>query len=242
MSASSSLRFLRRIKRSMLTARRRCAEMVGVERYSKPALYELDEKLKTYLDFSGGFFIECGANDGFKQSNTYYLEKFRGWSGLLIEPIPDLYRKCVRERSASSCINIALVAPDHLGDSIVMTPAGLMSVAAGAFRDDAVARNHIREGLRIQRIEPHAPIKVAATTLSRLLDDLHITRHIDFFSLDVEGFEVDVLRGLDLERHRPNFILVETRDLDSVTAILTPSYKMVEQMTHHDYLFHRVRD
>lgn len=241
MIVSSATRFLRAIKRSSVSACRRCAEMISVERFSKPALYGLDERLKAYLGFRDGFFIECGANDGFKQSNTYYLEKFRGWRGILIEPIPDLYKKCLRLRTASFCVNAALVAPDHRGDSIMMTPAGLMSIAEGAYRDEAVARIHIAEGLRIQNIEPQPPVRVTAITLSRLLDELCITQHIDFFSLDVEGFEVDVLRGLDLERHRPTFILIETKDPDRVAAILGPNYAMIEQMTHHDYLFHCVR-
>jgi len=49
---------------------------------------------------------------------------------------------------------------------------------------------------------------VLGRELSLLLDELNIT-DVDFWSLDVEGFELPVLKGLDFERHRPKFILIE---------------------------------
>ncbi len=67
----------------------------------------MDRKLQAYLP-DGGFFIEAGAYDGFRQSTTYYLEKFRGWRGLLVEPIPELARAASKERSVP-VINAALV-------------------------------------------------------------------------------------------------------------------------------------
>ena len=73
--------------------RRTICEYFGIARYSRPALNDIDRKLEKYLDFEEGFFVEAGANDGFNQSNTYYLEKIKKWSGILIEPIPDLYNK-----------------------------------------------------------------------------------------------------------------------------------------------------
>ena len=40
-----------------------------------------------------GFFVECGANDGHFQSNTYYFETKYNWTGLLVEANPKLARK-----------------------------------------------------------------------------------------------------------------------------------------------------
>ena len=52
-------------------------EFFNISIFSKPGLNGLDDKLEKYLDYTNGFFIEAGGNDGFLQSNTYYLEKFK---------------------------------------------------------------------------------------------------------------------------------------------------------------------
>jgi len=50
------------------------------------SLNNIDKKMLEYLNFDNGYFIECGANDGIKQSNTFHYEKEKGWRGVLIEP------------------------------------------------------------------------------------------------------------------------------------------------------------
>jgi len=80
--------------------RRAAHEAVGSARYSRMALNRIDRKLERHLDFDGGVFVEAGANDGVTQSNTYYFEKFRGWTGLLVEPEPALAAACRRNRRA----------------------------------------------------------------------------------------------------------------------------------------------
>lgn len=72
-------------------------------------------------------------------------------------------------------------------------------------------------------------------TLSSAIDRSGIGTHIDFLSLDVEGYELHVLQGLDLIRHRPTWILIETAALEHVLELLR-MYEVVEQMSHHDYL------
>ena len=59
----------------------------------------VDIKMLNYLNFDNGFYIECGANDGITQSNTYKLEKDKNWKGLLIEPSLFAYQKCVNNRN-----------------------------------------------------------------------------------------------------------------------------------------------
>ena len=61
------------------------------------ALNDLDKKLEKYLNHSNGFFIEAGANDGLKQSNSYYFAKSLQWKGILVEAIPELFEKCVKQ-------------------------------------------------------------------------------------------------------------------------------------------------
>lgn len=221
--------------------RRRLYEFFGNPKYSKPALNSIDDKLAKYLGYGGGFFIEVGANDGFTQSNTYYLEKFLGWSGILIEPIPNLFEQCRRTRKNSVAFNCALVSNDHNSKAVSMRYANLMSLTEGAFADSSIENEHISAGLKVQNIDGSYKIDVPAKTLESILDDVKDKpATIDFFSLDVEGYELNVLKGLNLERYRPGYLLLEdlfnTWDLHSYLA---DYYSLVEKFTDHDYFYQR---
>ena len=94
---------------------------------------------------------------------------------------------------------------------------------------------HIQLAEDVQQITA-AEIMVRGVTLSELLEQQGNPK-VTLFSLDVEGFEVDVLKGLNLSLHRPDFIVVETRGIDDVTNMLSSHYDLIATLSHHDYLF-----
>lgn len=211
-----------------------------LRRRNRPALNDLDRLLESDLDFDDGFFIEAGANDGYQQSNTYRLEKERGWTGLLIEPVPDLAERCARRRPRSRVERCALVSDTDPRPSVTMLVAGLMSIAEGA--QPGSEQEHADRGIEVQRLDESYTIEVPTRTLTSLLDEAP-PPSIDFLSLDVEGMEADVLRGLDFSRYRPRYILVEARFFHDVSQVLSSAgYTMHRQLTHHDYLFLRDED
>jgi FkbM family methyltransferase len=208
-------------------------------RFSRPALNEIDQKLSRYLDFEKGFFIEAGANDGFTQSNTYRLERTLGWTGLLIEAIPELFERCRQERRASTVRHCALVADDYDDSTVEIHFANLMSTISDARKTPEALASHIGEGLRVQGLDATYSTKVPARTLTSVLDEVAPGRAIDFFSLDVEGYELNVLRGLDFERYAPRYLLVEATYFEEVNSYLLKQYEPIDQLSHHDYLYHR---
>ena len=68
-------------------------------------------------------------------------------------------------------------------------------------------------------------------------------QRIDFLSLDLEGYECEALRGLDLAKWQPKYILVEVRDFDEISLVLGSEYKLLEVLTdsanYKDMLFVR---
>jgi len=207
-------------------------------RSGRPALNDLDAKLEKYLKFRDGYFIEAGANDGYSQSNTYYLEKVLGWRGVLIEGIPELYERCKVERDRSRVFNCALVSDGFAGSSVTMQYAHLMSVVDGSLKVPERQATHIQAGIKVQNLNGSYSVEVPARTLTSVLSSIPDLPHIDFFSLDVEGYELSVLQGLDLNRFRPTLILVEANFFEEVNAYLIANdYVMVDQVTFHDYLY-----
>jgi FkbM family methyltransferase len=197
----------------------------------------LDVKLAQWLgDLRGGTFVEAGANDGVTQNNTLLLERSRGWSGLLVEPIPDLAEQCRRNRPSAIVEEVALVGDDGPGTSVRMRFSGLMSLVDGALGDAAAEQRHVADGLMRQGLAETYDVEVPAATLSTLLDRHGLT-DVDLLVVDVEGFEAEALAGLDLERHRPRFICVEANFPDAVEGVLGERYEAVAELSHRDVLY-----
>ncbi len=217
----------RKIRRQSKLLAARAFESVGADLFSHPALNDLDRKILPYLGSDPGLFLEIGANDGYSQSNTYYLERRLGWKGILIEPVPGLYQRCQRLRQASKCFNLACVGAEG-PDAVDLMDLDLMSVALGQQSQDE----------EFLRLSGHAgvAIRVEATTLSDVIDRAEAV-HVDFMSIDVEGAELQVIAGLDLGRHTPSWLLVETAHSSEVTSLLSGHMQFEAQLSHHDYLF-----
>jgi FkbM family methyltransferase len=225
-----------RVRYCWRTARRRMYERLGSERHSRPAMHGLDNALEKRLPRRPGVFVEAGAFDGVFGSNTYYLERFRGWTGVLVEPLPRQYRRCLRERPNSRVFNCALVEDDSRPSVTLRCEDQMSAVTDIPMRDvDPL----IAETWGLYDL---AEIEVPARTLTSVLDEAGIAA-IDLLSLDVEGFEPEVLRGLDFERFRPAWLLIEhgqdTQRKKQIEAELPLEYEFVAEVSPLDALYVR---
>ena len=224
-----------RLKNKLLRITRKLLESFGVFMVTTPARHNLDYKLSKYLP-KEGVFIEAGAADGFTESNTYFLEKFNNWTGILVEPVYGQYRQCVKERPKSKVFNCALVSFDYPHDTIKLLEGSLMSTVKGALGEDESV--HINKAKYFHGSKGEE-IVVRARTLTSILKESGVD-HIDFLSLDVEGYESNVLKGLDFDIYKPKYILVEIlderkkKDIDKVLSFL---YYFVEKLSKRDYLY-----
>lgn len=222
--------FPRRIWAAFHRTRRVACEAMGIDRYSWMALNGIDRKLARHLDFDGGVFVEAGANDGIAQSNTYYFERIRHWTGLLIEPVPALAARCARNRRAK-VMGAALVGAGSRDATVELHVAGLMSTVSEALGDAAATARHVEMGRLVQGLSRTETLRVPARTLSSLIDEAQISLPIDLLSLDVEGAELAALDGLDFSRHAPRYICVEARDAAAIAARLETRYRLTEVLT-----------
>jgi FkbM family methyltransferase len=208
------------------------------------ALNELDRKLAKFIRFRNGFFIEAGANNGIDQSNSLYFEKYLGWKGLLIEAIPSLAEQCKRNRSYCLVENCALVSSSYQSSTIEMQYNDLMSIVKGSFNSETDEKDYIETGHKFLRQgDSSYLVSVPAKTLSSVLNSHGIER-IDLLSLDVEGYEVEVLGGIDFENHSPRYILVEVwhNKKQTIESMLSPYYEELAVLNTNsmfsDVLYH----
>jgi hypothetical protein len=89
----------------------------------------------------------------------------------------------------------------------------------------------IRSGRRVREF------KAPAKTLNSILKTADAPSRIDFVSLDVEGVELSVLKGVDHKAFRFTW-LVESRDQEKLNSYLTSlGYELAERVSQHDYLY-----
>jgi FkbM family methyltransferase len=154
-----------------------------------------------------GFYIEVGAFNGVDLSVSFMLDCL-GWRGLLIEPIPDRYAECVRNRQDARVVHAALGAPGGPSTTTFNVTAdrfgGMLSSVGGGHAEPGAYTS-------VQQVT------VPLTTMNALLAD-H-TGPIDVAVIDVEGSEVPLLQGFDLRRFRPRLLIVE--DTQQETTPLT---------------------
>jgi len=203
-------------------------------------LHELDRQIEKYLDFDNGYFVELGANDGRFQSNTLHYEQFRGWRGVLIEPSPDLCHRCRDHRSPRNhVVNAACVSFGYAAPTVPMIYSNAMSVSLNVETDIGDPLAHAELGR--QFLGPEETVfsfEAPARTLKSILQQANAPSRIDFLSLDVEGAEIEVLKGVDHEAYRFRYMLIECRDIARLTEYLASSgYRLVEKFNEHDYLF-----
>jgi len=227
---------LKQIRKQIGKIRRSVCESIGIAKYSRPALNSLDVKLEKYLNYRNAFFYRGRGNDGFAQSNTYSFEKFRGWHGILVETIPKLFEKCYELRKKSIVFNCALVSSDFTDTHVTMKYANLMSLVEGAMSDAEKEAVHIENGLQCQKIDKSYTIDIPARTLTSILDECKV-KEIDLFSLDVEGYELNVLKGLDFERYKPKYMCIEARFRKEIEEFIQAYYEVIDELTELDVLY-----
>lgn len=202
--------------------------------------FHLDEKLNTiFQNKKNGFYIELGGYDGITQSNSYFFEKKLEWTGILIEPSTNQYNKCKINRPKSIVLNYACVSDNYNDSTILIDNEEYLMTSINGKRTNVNKKN---------------VISVQATTLNKILSEhINYNQVIDFLSLDVEGYELEVLKGLNLKKYRPIYLLIEIYNFDYdniVNFLLQNNYKLVCNFsdynktdnkiwdgTHNDYLF-----
>jgi len=152
-----------------------------------------------FKDYSNGFYVDVGANDPDDSSVTKYFY-LAGWRGINIEPIPELVEKLNKSRPEDTNKGVAISdRPGQLPFYKGVKASGLSTLSP------TIAASHRTEGYEFTKI------MIPVTTLTAVLDEHAKGKaEITFLNVDVEGFEKQVLAGLDFKRYHPRVIMAES--------------------------------
>ena len=204
------------------------------------SLDEIDKQLEKYVDYDNGFYVELGANNGVTYSNSLYFETKRNWKGILVEPTPHNFLLCREQRSKKNHIYCnACVSFDYKEKYVDIKYADMMSISENLDLDLGDKEAHIEGGrAHLKETETVFAFGAVAKTLNSLLKKAEAPKVIDFLSLDVEGAELEVLKGINFEKFSFKYMLIEVRNLKRVEDFLIErGYVLEKQFSSHDYLF-----
>ena len=184
----------------------------------------LDKKMLKYINYKNGFYIECGANDGVNQSNTWYFEKKLGWKGVLIEPVESVFKELKKNRNEKNFFFQKALRPIYFKEKVVELNLN---------ENDSLTTRSKTDNIKRKKI------KVKTSNLNYILNKIEAPKVIDFFSLDVEGDEFLVLKGINFRKYSFKYLLIECDKFIKLKKFLNKhNYKFVKKMpTGNDYLF-----
>lgn len=139
-------------------------------------------------------YIEAGANDGFFQSRSIHLENNAEYLGILIEPVQSCFLQCQKNRPNCLHYYCALVDFSYTDQDIEIHLHQQYNAMSTIIKSDKENYNN--------------SIRVPAKTLDSILEENNITK-IEYLFLDVEGYELNVLKGINFDKRHFASIEIE---------------------------------
>lgn len=136
-----------------------------------------------------GFFLDVGSGNGVVGSNTLVLER-KGWRGICIDPFPS-------NMQGRTCQMFKDVVYSEAGKQVKFHTAG----DVGGIADTL--------GIWKSIAEKAAVVEFTTVTLGDILERAKAPRLIHFMSLDIEGAELEALRGFPFDSFRLGALAIE---------------------------------
>jgi FkbM family methyltransferase len=176
--------------------------------------------MKMFPSVGDGYFLDVGSGHGTIGSNTKALEE-RGWTGICVDPFPT-------HMEGRTCQVFKEVVSSAAGQTVKFhTHAGLGGIAdtLGKWKEEA---------------QKSPAVELTTTTLGELLERAKAPAFMHFLSLDIEGAELDALRGLDLNKYRFGAMAIEHNEeepkrTDIVNHLRQHGYERVHTFRQDDF-------
>lgn len=181
--------------------------------------------LKNYINkpVTNGRFVEIGAVDGFRYSNTFFFEKEFGYKGMLVEPQKRMFEFLIQNRGDNILINKVISNTKGNIPFIGDTPCGGIEKHMSK-----KSKNDWHKDSKTTLLE---------TTQFDILFETSNYDYVDIFSLDVEGGELDVLNTIDFTKTEIYIMCIELDGHDTVKDEQCRKLLQIHGFTFHKKLF-----
>ena len=173
---------------------------------------------------TNGIFVDVGAH--LTGDNSLYFEKHLNWTGICIEPQIELYTQ-LRELRSCVCFNACAYDKMEILDFSIVHAFDVLSGISSEFDQRHMKRIEDDKNKYDSHKETEV-IKSLAMPLQWFMDSCKLTE-IDFLSIDTEGSEFSVIKGIDFNKTKIKVIIFEDNYIDK-------SIPIVEYLVRKDYL------
>ena len=165
-----------------------------------------------------GFFVEAGAGNGIRLSNTYLLETEYEWDGICVEPFKPNFEELVKNRKSKSVC------------CLLDGEFGTQTYCSGVVPIDKENPQGYRGGIVASdtdnRTVLNDSIEMSTITLEHLLNENTAPSVIDYLSLDVEGAETRILKNFPFDKYKFSIIHIERPSKELCDILLNNGYKI----------------
>lgn len=180
---------------------------------------------RAFLGKRKGFYIDIGAHHPYRFSNTYIFYK-SGWRGINIDPLPGGMKLFHKKRPNDVNLEIGISEVEStLNYNIFDEPT------LNGFSEDQTLDYQNNTNYKLIGV---IPVKVYP--LSVILDKYCSNGQvIDFMTIDVEGFDLNVLKSNNWSKYRPKIVLVESHKTNIENLEDCPIYMFMKSQNYSLY-------
>jgi FkbM family methyltransferase len=142
-----------------------------------------------FAGVTDGYFLDVGSADGFLNSNTWALER-RGWKGICVDPFPS-------NMQGRTCQMFREAVDAEGGHKVQFAAAGELGGIS----------NYLDRWK--DAVKDAKTVELTTVTLENILQRANAPAFIHFMSLDIEGAELEALRGFPFDRYKLGSIAIE---------------------------------
>jgi FkbM family methyltransferase len=194
----------------------------------------VDEVLRQYFpNKNNGIFFDVGAFEPIKISNSYHFER-NGWNCYCFEANTELIPLLKTHRNNVFNYAISNENKDLISFNVVLTNGWTAGFSAIEISDD-YKKIFPYEFTEVKKIS--VPQRTLNTIIEKEIADI---KEIDILSVDVEGGELNCLKGLNLIKYKPQVIVIEnvTNSLTINDYLESYNYKLDKQIGYNQYFIH----